>query len=114
MPIARINHGGIGRVRPVDVVAGGTRFRPYGAAEASPFLPFALPASPALHAPMSRRHATPIVFLDFETTGGVAAQDRIIEIGLVRVEDGKPSVWQTLVNPGVNIPAIVTTVTGLK
>ena len=62
---------------------------------------------------MSRRHATPIVFLDFETTGGVAAQDRIIEIGLVRVEESKAVKWETLVNPGVNIPAIVTTITGL-
>lgn len=61
-----------------------------------------------------KRQATPIVFLDFETTGGVAAQDRIIEIGLIRVQEGKPTTWETLVNPGVNIPAIVTTITGLK
>ncbi len=60
-----------------------------------------------------KRHATPIVFLDFETTGGVAAQDRILEIGLVRVEQGKPVFWETLVNPGRPMPEIVKTLTGL-
>ena len=61
-----------------------------------------------------KRHATPIVFLDFETTGGVAAQDRIIEIALVRVQDGKETAWETLVSPADKpVPAIVSTLTGL-
>ena len=60
------------------------------------------------------RHATPIVFLDFETTGGVAAQDRVVEIGLIRVEEGRSSSWETLVNPERPLPDIVKTLTGLN
>lgn len=60
-----------------------------------------------------KRHATPIVFLDFETTGGVAAQDRIIEVGLIRVEKGSPVEWETLVDPGRPVPDIVRSLTGI-
>lgn len=60
------------------------------------------------------RHATPIVYLDFETTGGVANHDRVLEIGLLRVEEGKVSSWETLVNPERPMPEIVRTLTGLK
>lgn len=63
---------------------------------------------------MSAQHAAPIVFLDFETTGGVAAQDRIIEVGCVRVAGGAVDAWSCLVNPGRSIPGIVTSITGLR
>lgn len=63
---------------------------------------------------MSAKHAAPIVFLDFETTGGVAAQDRIIEVGCIRVTEGKADAWARLVNPGRSIPGIVTAITGLR
>lgn len=62
---------------------------------------------------MSRRPA-PIVFLDFETTGGVAAQDRVIEVGCVRVTEGKSEAWSCLVNPRRSLPGIVTAITGLR
>lgn len=72
-----------------------------------------LPRGRPLNAAMSR-HATPILFLDFETTGGVAAHDRIIEAGLIRVERGTSSEWETLVNPERPVPEIVRSLTGLR
>lgn len=54
------------------------------------------------------------VFLDLETTGAAAARDRITEIGLVEVAAGRcVGEWSTLVNPGVPIPPIIQSLTGL-
>ena len=60
------------------------------------------------------KQPTPIVFMDFETTGGVAAQDRIIEVGCVRVSGGAVDSWSCLVNPRRSLPGIVTSITGLR
>ncbi|GAB1258984.1 exonuclease domain-containing protein [Aurantivibrio plasticivorans] len=54
------------------------------------------------------------VFLDLETTGGKASQDRITEVGLIEVLDGEVvDQYQSLVNPGVPISSFITSLTGI-
>ncbi len=53
--------------------------------------------------------------VDVETTGGSPFFSRIIEIGLLRVERGEVvEEFQTLVNPGVEIPEFITRMTGIS
>jgi DNA polymerase-3 subunit epsilon len=56
-------------------------------------------------------------FVDLETTGTLAAADRITEIGIVRVDDIDGDVrvreWQSLVDPGVPIPPAIQVLTGI-
>ena len=55
-----------------------------------------------------------VVFLDLETTGGSALNDRIVDIGLVEVDRGRlVGEWSTLVNPGRRIPQGIQTLTGI-
>ncbi len=55
-----------------------------------------------------------IVCIDTETTGLIAHKDRVIEIGLVRVEGGvEVSRFHTLLNPEVMLPSIITDITGI-
>ena len=57
----------------------------------------------------------PLIFLDLETTGIGAAQERITEIGLVEVEDGEfAGSWSQLVNPGKSIPPFIQALTGIS
>lgn len=57
----------------------------------------------------------PLVVLDLETTGIWIEKDRIIEIGMVKMNpDGKQDLYSTKVNPCMPIPAIVTELTGIK
>ena len=54
------------------------------------------------------------VVVDLETTGGRAGADGITEIGAVKVRGGEViGEFQTLVNPGVAIPAQITVLTGI-
>lgn len=54
------------------------------------------------------------VVVDLETTGGRAGADAITEIGAVKVRGGEVlGEFQTLVNPGVPIPAQITVLTGI-
>ncbi len=56
----------------------------------------------------------PLAFFDLETTGVRIGQDRIIEIGIVRLmPDGSRETYQTLVKPGIPIPAEASAVHGL-
>lgn len=56
-----------------------------------------------------------IAFVDIETTGLGVTRDRIIEIGIVRVEDNKiTKTFRTLVNPQENISPFVTKLTGIS
>ncbi len=56
-----------------------------------------------------------LVFVDLETTGGSAAQDRITEVGIVRVHDGElVEEWSSLVNPERPIPAYIEAFTGIS
>ncbi|MFL2666995.1 MAG: exonuclease domain-containing protein [Burkholderiales bacterium] len=55
------------------------------------------------------------VFLDLETTGATAGTDRITEIGLISVKDGKyENEWQTLINPLRSIPNNIQLITGIS
>lgn len=54
------------------------------------------------------------VVLDFETTGLDPLYDRIIEVGALRVENGRiVNQFNTLVNPGFEISAFITDLTGI-
>jgi DNA polymerase III subunit epsilon len=54
------------------------------------------------------------VVLDLETTGGSPAEHAITEIGAVKVRGGEVlGEFQTLVNPGEQIPAFVAVLTGI-
>jgi DNA polymerase-3 subunit epsilon len=56
-----------------------------------------------------------VVFLDLETTGASAGQDRITEVGLIEVDDGYfVREWSTLVNPGRPIPSLIQSLTGIN
>jgi len=55
-----------------------------------------------------------IACVDLETTGGHAARDRVIEAGIVLIEDGEVvEEYATLVNPGVRIPCAIQEFTGI-
>ncbi len=55
------------------------------------------------------------VALDLETTGISPAEDRIIEIGAIKVVDGKEqAVFSTFVNPEMKIPPRITQITGIN
>lgn len=57
----------------------------------------------------------PLAFFDLETTGTRIGKDRIVQIGIVRLmPDGTRSQYQTLVNPGIPIPAEATAVHGIS
>ena len=54
------------------------------------------------------------VVLDLETTGGSPANDRITEVGAVKIRGGEVlGTFQTLVNPGVPIPPLISALTGI-
>jgi DNA polymerase-3 subunit epsilon len=56
----------------------------------------------------------PFCVLDIETTGGRAEDLGVTEIGAVRYEGGvETGVFQTLVDPGMPIPAFITLLTGI-
>lgn len=56
----------------------------------------------------------PFTVFDLETTGMSPLNDRIVEIGAVRVDlDGSISRFESLVNPGVPIPSRVSGIHGI-
>lgn len=56
----------------------------------------------------------PVVYVDIETTGGSYKTSRIIEFAAIRVENGKiVESFQTLINPGFQIPEFITRITGI-
>ncbi len=60
-------------------------------------------------------HNAPMVFVDIETNGKMGIQGRIIEIGVIRVEQGEiTEIYQSLVNPGGNIPTSIEQLTGIS
>jgi DNA polymerase III subunit epsilon len=57
---------------------------------------------------------SPLAVIDLETTGMTATKDRITEIGILTVVDGKVvGEWSTLVNPECSIPAEIQALTGI-
>src|SRR6266568_6798865 len=58
--------------------------------------------------------APAVAFVDLETTGTAAAEDRITEVGIVRVDGGaRVSEWSTLVDPECSIPPEIQGLTGI-
>ena len=56
----------------------------------------------------------PVAFVDIETTGCSPGQHRIIDVAVIGARDGAVEFeWQSLVNPGVRIPAGITALTGI-
>ncbi len=54
-------------------------------------------------------------FVDVETTGGNARTDRIIEIGIVRVQGGKVlQTYSALINPERTLHSFITQITGIN
>ena len=57
--------------------------------------------------------ARDVVALDLETTGLDSKTERILEIGAVRIRDGREEAsFSRLVNPGREIPDVVRELTG--
>ena len=55
------------------------------------------------------------VCIDLETTGLNSKRDKIIEIGAVKVEQGKiVEEWETFVNPGRKLEERITELTGIR
>jgi DNA polymerase III subunit epsilon len=54
-----------------------------------------------------------LAFVDLETTGGTATEDRITEIGIVEVDEDGVREWSSLVNPHSVIPAFIQNLTGI-
>ncbi|MEN8194538.1 MAG: exonuclease domain-containing protein, partial [Bacteroidota bacterium] len=53
--------------------------------------------------------------LDFETTGTSAKHGRVIEVGITRVKNNKIlDSYQSFINPGMNIPPFITSLTGIS
>jgi DNA polymerase-3 subunit epsilon len=54
------------------------------------------------------------VVLDLETTGGSPADDRVTEVGAVKIRGGEVTgTFQTLVDPEIPIPPLISALTGL-
>jgi DNA polymerase III epsilon subunit family exonuclease len=65
---------------------------------------------------LQRLHETPLAFLDTETTGASAEfGHRVIELGIVRVENGKTvAEYQQLIDPQRRVSPGVTALTGIS
>ena len=56
----------------------------------------------------------PVACIDLETTGGMAAHHRVIEVGIVLLDGGRVvDEWSSLVHPGIRIPASIASFTGI-
>ena len=56
----------------------------------------------------------PVAFVDVETTGGYPGLHRIIDVAVIGATGGAVDFeWQSLVNPGVRVPAGITALTGI-
>lgn len=83
-------------------------------------IPFSLKSTYQLEASSFLCYYSPLMlpsklaFVDIETTGGRTSYDRIIEIGIVRVENDQIlDTYSTLINPNGHLPPEITTLTGI-
>lgn len=64
--------------------------------------------------PEALRSLGEFAFIDVETTGAKPLEDRVTEVAIIRIHaDGSQTRWQSLVNPGVGIPAEIQALTGI-
>lgn len=64
---------------------------------------------------MTFPYKKPMVIVDVETTGGSPGANRLIEIGIVRIENGREvSRFQSLINPSQSVPIFVQRLTGIS
>ena len=56
----------------------------------------------------------PLAFVDLETTGATASQDRITEIGIILVDEHGVEEWSSLVNPETRISGFIEHLTGIS
>ena len=57
---------------------------------------------------------SPVAFVDIETTGCTPGMHRIIDVAVIGATgDAVDFEWQSLVNPGVHVPAGITALTGI-
>ena len=53
--------------------------------------------------------------IDLETTGPITEQNHVIDIGIVRVENGKiVKTYESLVRPPISVPSSITRLTGIQ
>lgn len=55
-----------------------------------------------------------LAFVDLETTGARAADDRITEIAVVLVNNGEDCAWESLVQPYCEVPPFIQALTGIS
>ena len=64
--------------------------------------------------PEALRAQGDFAFIDVETTGAKPLTDRVTEVAVIRFHaDGTQTRWQSLINPGVAIPAEIQALTGI-
>jgi DNA polymerase-3 subunit epsilon len=63
---------------------------------------------------LSDRKHPRLAFVDLETTGGTAAEDRITEVGIIEVDEDGVREWSSLVNPLMHIPEFIQSLTGIS
>ena len=57
----------------------------------------------------------PLAVIDLETTGVDVHNDRIVEVAVIRLEPGKPTIrYRRLVDPGIAIPEAATAIHGIR
>lgn len=57
----------------------------------------------------------PLLFVDTETTGINPRSSRIIEIGLIRIENGRiVDSYSSLIDPEISIPPFISSLTGIQ
>jgi len=72
-------------------------------------------ASDDLKLPDELLRLASFAFIDVETTGTRPLEDRVTEVAIIRAHgDGRVERWQSLVNPGVLIPAEIQALTGIS
>ena len=64
--------------------------------------------------PVDNEALLPLAFVDLETTGGAAADDRITEVAIVRLGPDGLTRWSSLVNPQMRIPPFIEGLTGIS
>lgn len=64
---------------------------------------------------MKTKSTDPLAFVDVETTGGSPERNRVIEVGIWRIEKGKlAEKYESLVNPQTHLPEWITQLTGIQ